>query len=89
MSGAPVNLTVATKYETSVGTGQSGGRFDQRVENGLQIESRAADHLEHVGSSGLLLKRFAQLIETRTFSMAMTAWLAKFVSSSNLLVGEW
>ena len=32
--------------------------FDQRVEHGLQIERRAADHLEHVGGGGLLLQRF-------------------------------
>ncbi len=29
----------------------------------LQIEGRPADHLEHVGGGGLLLKRFAQLVE--------------------------
>ena len=29
----------------------------------LQIERRAADDLEHIGSGGLLLERFAQLIE--------------------------
>ena len=38
-------------------------RFDERIEHGLQIEGRAADHLEHVGGGGLLLQRFAQLIE--------------------------
>ena len=29
----------------------------------LQIEGRAADDLEHVGGGGLLLQRFAQLVE--------------------------
>ena len=38
-------------------------RFDQGVEHRLQIEGRAADHLEHVGGGGLLLQRFAQLVE--------------------------
>ena len=33
------------------------------VEHRLQIECRAADHLEHVGGGGLLLQRFAQLVE--------------------------
>ena len=37
--------------------------FDQRIEHGLQIEGRAADDLEHVGGGGLLLQRFAQLVE--------------------------
>ena len=35
----------------------------QRIEHGLQGERRPADDLEHVGSSGLLLKRFTQLVE--------------------------
>ena len=38
-------------------------RLDQRIEHGLQIEGRAADDLEHVGGGGLLLQRFAQLVE--------------------------
>ena len=38
-------------------------RFDQRFEHRLQIEGRAADDLEHVGGGGLLLQRFAQLVE--------------------------
>ena len=33
------------------------------IEHRLQIEGRAADHLEHVGGGGLLLQRFAQLVE--------------------------
>ena len=42
---------------------QAGGRRDQGVEHRLQIEGRAADDLEHVGGGGLLLQRFAQLVE--------------------------
>ena len=38
-------------------------RLNQRVEYRLQIEGRAADDLEHVGGRGLLLQRFAQLVE--------------------------
>src|ERR1700730_12428828 len=37
-------------------------RLHQGVENGLKIERRAADYLEHVGGGGLLLQRFAQLV---------------------------
>jgi len=40
---------------------KSGGRFDQRVEHGLEVEGRAADDLEHVGGGGLLLQRFGQI----------------------------
>jgi hypothetical protein len=37
--------------------------FDQRIERGLEIERRTTDHLEHIGVGGLLLQRFAQLVE--------------------------
>src|SRR5262249_8263900 len=39
------------------------GRLNQRIKDCLEIESRAADDLEHVGGSGLLLQRLAQLVE--------------------------
>jgi hypothetical protein len=38
-------------------------RSDERIENGLQIECGAADHLENIGGGGLLLQRFTQLVE--------------------------
>jgi len=38
-------------------------RLDQGIEHGLDIEGRAADHLEHTGGGGLLLQRLAQLVE--------------------------
>ena len=48
--------------------------FDQRVENRLQIERRAADDLEHVGGGGLLLQRLGLVsLNSRIFSMAITA----------------
>src|SRR5499427_4274738 len=37
--------------------------LDEGVQNLLKVESRAADHLEHVGGGGLLLQRFTQLVE--------------------------
>ena len=36
-------------------------QLDQRIEHRFEIESGAADDLEHVGSGGLLLERFAQI----------------------------
>src|SRR5262245_18285725 len=42
---------------------QTGGRRDQRFEHRNKIEGRAADDLEHVGGSRLLLQRFSQLIQ--------------------------
>ena len=65
------------------------GRLNQRIEHRLQIEGRATDDLEHVGGGGLLLQRLAELrvractsSNSRTFSIAITAWSAKVVTSS-------
>src|SRR5262245_62116391 len=38
-------------------------RLDKGIQHRLQIESRPADDLEHVGGGGLLLQRLAQLVE--------------------------
>jgi len=48
----------------------------------LQFTRRGADDLEDIGGGGLLLQRFAQLVEQPVFSMAMTAWAAKFSINS-------
>src|SRR5262249_1462744 len=42
---------------------QPRGALDEGVQYLLQIECRAADDLEHIGGGGLLLQRFAQLVE--------------------------
>jgi hypothetical protein len=47
----------------TVGIAQLSSRSDQRVEHCLKVEGRAADNLQDIGGSGLLLKGFAQLIE--------------------------
>ena len=67
----------------AVGAAQPPGEFHQRIQHGLKIERRAADDLEYVGGGGLLLQRFcAAHSSSRVFSTAMTAWAAKFCSSS-------
>src|SRR5262249_9087350 len=42
---------------------KSASRFNERLQHCLQIERRTADDLEYVGGGGLLLQRFAQLVE--------------------------
>src|SRR6516164_11818638 len=54
-----------------------GGRLDQGVEHSVKIEGRAADDLEHVGGSRLLLQRFSQLIQK-----------ARVLDGDHRLVGE-
>ena len=66
-----------------VGATKMPGQLDQRIEYRLQIEGRAADDLEHVGGGGLLLQAISRSsLSRRVFSMAMTAWAAKFWTSS-------
>src|ERR1700738_1173828 len=50
----------------------------QGVENGLKIEGRAADYLEHVGGCGLLLERFREIARA----------LAQLVEQARVLDGD-
>ena len=71
-----------------VGGAQPGRRFHQRVEHRLQIEGRAADHLEHVGGGGLLLQRFAQLVEQPRVLDGDDRLGGEILDQLDLLVGE-
>ena len=59
---------------------QAAGGREQGIEHLLQVESRAADHLEHFGGGGLLLQRLREVVRARLhfveqayISMAITA----------------
>src|SRR5262245_2096097 len=71
-----------------VGIAQSRRRFHQRVEHRLQIEGRAADDLEHVGSGGLLLQRFPQLVEQPGILYRDDGLSREVLYQLDLLVGE-
>ena len=81
-------FTFARKHNSIVGVAQATRRLGQRIEHRLQIERRAADNLQHVGGRGLLLQRLVRSrvfactsLNSRTFSMAITAWSAKVCSN--------
>src|SRR2546430_4434725 len=61
--GRVVEFAAWQKDEGILGLAESGRRLDQRIEHGLEIEGRAADDLEHVGRSSLLLQRFGEVVE--------------------------
>src|SRR3984893_19133765 len=61
--GAPVDGALTAKHNSPFCVAKLRCRLNQRIKHGLQIESRAADDLEHVGGGGLPLQRFAQLPE--------------------------
>jgi hypothetical protein len=54
----------------------------------LQIERRAADDLEHVGSGGLLLQRFSQLVEQPSVLDGDDGLVGEVRHQLDLLVGE-
>ena len=54
-------FVLAQEYPRVVRIAQPRRRFDQRIEHRLEVEGRAADHLEHVGGGGLLFPRLVQL----------------------------
>ena len=51
-------IVSSTEHHRLVGAAEARHRLHQRVENRLEIDGRAADDLEHVGGSGLLLEGF-------------------------------
>ena len=71
-----------------IGLAEASGRFDECLQYRLQIESRAADDLEHVGGGGLLLQRFAQLVEQPRILDGDDGLGGEVLDQLNLLVGE-
>src|SRR6516164_6296333 len=67
---------------------QSCGRLDQGRQDRLQIESRAADHLEHVGGRRLLLQRFPKLVEQARILDGDDGLFREIAYQLDLLVGE-
>ena len=69
------------------GIADAHGIFQHGLEDRLQRARRRADDAQHVRGCRLLLQRFAKIVgarilSSRVFSMAMTAWAAKFDTSS-------
>jgi hypothetical protein len=60
----------------------------ERVEHRLEFECRAADDLEHVGGRGLLLQRFAQLVEEAHVLDRDDGLRGEVLDQLDLLVGE-
>src|SRR5262249_53926712 len=85
----PIDVPLRPIYGRHVGLAEICRRLDQRVEHGLQIERRAADDLEDVGGGGLLLKRFAQLIEQASVLDGDDSLAGEILEQTDLLLGEW
>ena len=59
------HLTVESLKQPSLGPGQPRRVLDEGFQHGLEIERRAADHLEHFAGRRLLLQRLRQLAVAR------------------------
>src|SRR6516165_9515535 len=83
-------VTVAFRTEdlSPIRLAQPRRRLDQRLENRLQIEGRAADDLEHVGGGRLLLQRLAQLVEQARVLDGDDGLIGEAREQSYLLVAE-
>src|SRR5262249_59724408 len=64
VTGYETKETCVAKEQTTVRSLAKPGRLLQHsLEHRLQLTRRAANNLEHIGGGGLLLQRFAQLVE--------------------------
>ena len=84
------------------GVADANGILQHGCKHRLKIAGRAADDLKHLRRGRLLLQRFREVggafgevvvrwrssLSNRAFSMAMTAWAAKFCDQLDLLVGK-
>src|SRR5215831_3656731 len=60
----------------------------ERIEHGPQIKGRAADDLEHIGSGGLLLERFAKFVEQARVLDGDDGLSSKIPYQIDLLLGK-
>src|SRR4029077_3945055 len=82
-------VSLAKEKDAALGSAQPCRRLNQCPQHGVEIERRAADHLEHIGGRGLLLQRFLGLIEEARVLNGDDGLAGKIFNERNLLVGEW
>src|SRR5262245_17810744 len=86
--GQAKNIAVALEQPRVIRLAKARRRLDERVEDRLQIERRAADDLEHIGGGGLLLQRFAQLLEQACVLDGDDGLVGEAGDQGDLLIGE-
>ena len=93
MSPRNHNVPFAESQRHIIDPANPRGALDDCIEHRLHVRRRAADDAEHFRGCRLMLQRLAQFrvaflssLNNRTFSIAMTAWSAKVLSSADLLL---
>ena len=79
---------LAKQQNAELGLADARRIFQHRLEHGLQLASRTADDPEDVGGSGLLLQRFAQLVEQPRVLDGDDGLVGEVADQLDLLVGE-
>ena len=85
----PAGFAVEPEDESLLGVTEHCRVCDERYEHWVKVEGRATDDLEHLAGRRLLLQRLCQVpvacfssLNSRVFSIAITAWSAKVWSSA-------
>jgi hypothetical protein len=60
-----INLSLSDSETSHAGVAEPRRRLEDRVKDGLQIESRAADDLQHVAGRGLIFERLLKIARAR------------------------
>src|SRR5262249_8290140 len=82
-------IAVVTENHSSCCAAEPDSRTQESVKHGLQIECRAAYHLEHVGGRGPLLERLAQLIQQAHVLDGNDGLRCEVSHQLDLLVHKW
>src|SRR5262245_12242242 len=61
--GAIKDSILLTSNNSLLGIAERRRRLNESLQHGVQVESRTADDLEHIGGSGLLLERLTELTQ--------------------------
>src|SRR6476469_8179043 len=81
-------VALATVNECAFCVAKLYRRLNKGVEHRLQIECRATNDLKHVGGGGLLLQRFAQLVEQARILDGDDGLRGEVLNQLDLLIGE-
>src|SRR5262245_44231334 len=84
----PHHLAIEAEYKSPIGSTKPYRTFGNGFEDRLQIERRPTDDLEHIGGGGLLLERFAQLVEQPRVLDGDDGLGREVLDQFNLLFGE-
>src|SRR5262245_15675220 len=81
-------FTIELENVSARGAAKPRRALNQGLQHRLEIESGAADDLEHVGGRGLLLQRFAQLVQQPRVLDRDRRLVGECLDQLDLLVGE-